>query len=64
MRIIERKRFGSRGQGTLVRYKGVDNWYSCYSSHGKEVRQSTGTADFKAAKKFHRGVLDALAADR
>src|SRR5207245_4486638 len=60
MKIIERKRYGSRGEGSLVRYDGVENWYSVYCAHGKEIRQTTGTADFKAAKKFHKGVLDAL----
>ncbi len=64
MKIIERKRFGSRGEGSLIRYAGVENWYSVYCAHGKEIRQTTGTADFKAAKKFHKGVLDALAVDR
>ena len=64
MKIIERKHYGSRGEGSLVRYDGVENWYSVYCAHGKEIRQTSGTADFKAAKKFHKGVLDALAVDR
>jgi hypothetical protein len=54
MKIIERKRYGSRGEGSLVRYDGVENWYSVYCAHGKEIRQTTGTADFKTAKKSTR----------
>jgi len=64
MKVKERVRYGSRGQGCLIRYEGVANWYSVYSAHGKEVRQSTGSADLKAAKRFHRELLDGLAADR
>ena len=64
MKIKERLRYGSRGQGCLIRYEGVANWYSVYSAHGKEVRQSTGSADLKVARRFHRQLLDALAADR
>src|SRR5262249_48801400 len=64
MKVIERVRYGQRGEGSLIRYDGVENWFSSYSAHGKEIRQTTGTADLKMAKKFHRGVLDGLAADR
>ena len=64
MKVKERVRYGSRGQGCLIRYAGVENWYSVYCARGREVRQSTGTPDLKAARKFHRGLLDALAADR
>ncbi len=64
MKVKERVTFGSRGQGSLIRYERVANWYSVYWAHGKEVRQSTGTAELKLAKRAHRKRLDALAEER
>jgi hypothetical protein len=52
MKVTERVRYGSRGQGSLIRYEGVANWFSCYCAHGKEVRESTETDDLKAARRF------------
>ena len=64
MKVIERVRYGSRGQGSLIRYEGVANWYSCYGVHGKEVRESTEAADLKTARRVHKRLLDQLAVDR
>ena len=64
MKVVERVRFGGRGQGTLIRYEGVASWYSCYCVHGKEVRESTETDDLKAARRAHKKLLDQLAVDR
>jgi integrase len=64
MKVTERVRYGSRGQGSLIRYEGVANWFSCYCAHGKEVRESTETDDLKAARRFHRQRLEEVAADR
>jgi integrase len=57
-------RFGSRGQGSLIKFDGSANWHSRYSLRGKECVQSTGTPDLKLAKRIHRQRLDELAADR
>src|SRR5262249_42085274 len=64
MKIVERVPYGERRDGTLFRYEGVATWYSSYYQHGVERRRSTKTADFKAARKVHRGYLNALAAER
>src|SRR5438094_907396 len=62
--IVERKRFGSRGQGALIRFDTSANWYTRYSVRGKEHVESTGTSDYKKAVRFHRQKLDEIAADR
>jgi len=64
MKVIERVPYGARGQGSLVRYEGVANWYSVYCVRGKEVRESTETPDYKKARRFHKQKLDEIAADR
>ena len=64
MKIVERVRFGSRGQGTLIRLEGSANWFSCYCVRGKEHRESTGAFDLKVAKRVHRQLLDKIGADR
>jgi len=40
------------------------NWISCYFARGKEHRESTGTADLKKARRYHKQKLDEIAADR
>ena len=62
--IVERKRYGSRGQGSLIRYDDSPNWVSCYYVRGKEYRESTGSADLKTARRFHKQKLDEIALDR
>src|SRR5262249_48053775 len=64
MKIVERVAYGERRDGTLFRYEGVATWFSSYYQHGVERRRSTKTTDFKAARKVHRGYLNALAAER
>jgi integrase len=64
MKIVERVPYGERGQGSLIRYEGVATWYSVYHQRGIEHRRTTGETEFKAARKAHRGFLDALAAER
>src|SRR2546430_1189473 len=64
MTVKERVRYGSRGQGSLIRYERVANWYSCYCVHGKEVRESTETPDLKIARRVHKRLLDQRAVDR
>ena len=64
MKIVERIPYGERRDGTLFRYEGVATWYSSYYQRGIERRRSTKETDFKAARKVHRGFLDALAAER
>jgi integrase len=64
VKIIERVRFGGRGQGSLVRYVRVRPWYSVYSVRGREIRESTGETDLRKARRFHRQRLDQAAADR
>src|SRR5438093_863368 len=64
MKLVERVRFGSRGQGSLILLEGSRNWISCYFAHGKEHRESTGTDDLKKAKRFHKQKLDEIGADR
>jgi len=63
-KIIERVKFGKRGEGCLVRYDDSANWLSLYSHHGKEHRETTGQSDLKAAKKIHKALLDSLAVER
>jgi len=64
MKVVQRVRFGSRGQGTLIKLSGSQNWISCYCVRGKEHRESTGTPDLRLAKRAHRRLLDRVAADR
>ena len=64
MKVIERVRYGSRGQGSLIRYEGVANWYSVYWVNGTEVRETTETTDLKAARRFHKQKLEEVAAER
>jgi integrase len=62
--ITERQRYGSRGQGSLIKYDDSPNWFSCYYVRGTEHRESTGTPDLKLARRFHRRKLDEVAGDR
>ncbi len=62
--IIERRRFGARGQGALLRYSDSLNWISCYYLNGQEHRQSTGYADEKKARAWHKKKLDEIASAR
>jgi integrase len=64
MRVIERVTVGKRGDGTLIRVEGQENWYSVLCVRGKQHEISTGTPDLKLAKRVHRQKLDELAADR
>jgi integrase len=64
MKIVARVAYGERGQGSLIRYEGVATWFSVYCQRGAERRRTTGETEFKAARKAHRGFLDALAAER
>ena len=64
MNIVETIRYGARGQGALVRFSGSAHWYSRYFVRGKEHVESTGTSDFKKARRFHRQKLDEIATDR
>jgi hypothetical protein len=63
MRVIEKVKVGKRGDGTLIRVEGQPNWYSVICVRGKQHEISTGTADLKLSKRFHRQKLDELAAD-
>jgi hypothetical protein len=62
--IVQRVRYGSRGQGSLVRHDDSPNWFSCYYVHGKEHRESTGTPDLKKARSWHKAKLDEIGAGR
>src|SRR5262245_51100701 len=64
MKIEERIPYGERRDGVLFRYAGVATWYSSYYQHGVERRRSTKKTDLNAARKVHRGFLNALAAER
>src|SRR5215813_4347070 len=63
-KIIERVRFGKRGEGCLVRYDDSANWLSVYSHNGREHRETTRESDLKKAKKVHKDLLDSLGAER
>jgi integrase len=62
--IVERQKFGSRGQGALVKYAASPNWFSVYYADGREHAESTRTADLKKARAWHRKKLDELASAR
>ena len=64
MKIIERIRYGSRGQGSLIKYEDSSRWVSCYYVNGVEHRESTETSDFKKARAWHKSKLDEIAAGR
>jgi len=64
VRVIEKVRVGTRGDGTLIRVEGQPNWFSLICVRGKQHEISTGTPDLKLAKRFDRQKLDELAADR
>ena len=50
-KIIERVRYGDRGEGCLVRYEGVATWYSVYHQRGTEHRRTTKETDVNRARK-------------
>jgi len=50
--------------GRLFKVDGSERWYLSYWHGGKEYRETTGTADFDAAKATLRKKLDELAAVR
>ncbi len=60
----ERVRYGSRGQGSLLKFSNSPNWYTAIRVRGGEVVQTTGTSDLKAARRVHRQRLDESALDR
>jgi integrase len=62
--IVERVRYGSRGQGSLIKYDASPYWFSCYYADGTEHRESTGCTDLKKAKTRHRRKLDELGSHR
>jgi integrase len=62
--ITERKMYGGRGQGTLLKYDSSPFWYSVLRVRGKEVCESTKTEDLKVARRVHKNRLDAVALDR
>ena len=62
--IAERVKYGSRGQGSLVRYKESPSWFSIVFVGGKESAESTKTSDLKRARSVHKKRLDDVAADR
>jgi integrase len=62
--IVERVRYGSRGQGSLIKYAQSPFWTSCYYVNGKEHRESTECLDLKKAKSWHRKKLDQIASHR
>jgi hypothetical protein len=64
VRVIEKVPFGERGQGTLVRLQGRPNWFSILWHAGRQVEFSTGTADLKLARKFHKAKLEQLVLDK
>jgi integrase len=64
MKIVERIRYGSRGQGSLIKYAGVAMWMSCYYLRGVEHRESTKHADLKKARAWHRQKLEQIASER
>jgi integrase len=64
MKAPERIRMGGRGQGSLAKFEGSPNWVFCHRVHGREHRESSGTPDLKAARRFAKQKLDEAAADR
>jgi integrase len=64
MKIVERVKYGIRGQGTLIKREGSGNWLFAYCVRGKEHEESTGTPDLKPARRFCRQKLDEIALDR
>lgn len=56
--------FSPVAAGALIKFSASANWYSRYCVRGKEHVETTGTPDFKKARKFHRQKLDEIAADR
>src|SRR5262245_54964314 len=64
MKVIERIRLGYRGQGSRLRYEDSSNWTFSYYQDGTEHRVSTGTGNQKVARRFAKGRLDEVSADR
>jgi integrase len=63
-KVMEKVRYGDRGQGTLIRLDDRPNWFSVLSVNGKQVEMSTGTADLREARKFHKAKLEELVLDK
>ncbi len=59
-----RIRIGGRGQGSLLKVPGSENWRICYYARGKEVRESSDSPDEKVARRFLKQRLAAVNADR
>jgi integrase len=64
MKEAQRIKYGSRGQGSLVKFEGVAPWMSCWYVNGVEVRESTKETDFKRARAWHKNKLDEIASQR
>ena len=62
--IVERVKYGSRGQGSLIRYKDSQHWVSCYRVGGVEHRETTETPNIKKARAWHKNKLDEIASER
>ncbi len=62
--MSERIRYGSRGQGSLLKFPNSPHWYTAVRVRGEEVVQTTGTDDLKKARRVHRQRLDEAALDR
>lgn len=62
--VVERVKYGKRGDGALVKFSDSPRWISCLYVNGREVRESTRTTELKAARRFHKQKLDEVALDR
>jgi len=64
MKVTQRVRYGSRGQGSLIKFAGSAMWFSYYFHAGTEHCESTKQSDLKLARRVHKRILDELAAHR
>jgi integrase len=63
MKTLKRERFGRRGDGCLLKRSGSPNWFSSLYVGGKDIVESTKTADLVIAKKVHKQRLREKSAD-
>jgi integrase len=63
MRVIQRVKYGVRGQGSLIKRESSANWLFAYCVRGREHEDSTGSPDIKQARRFAKDKLEKIGAD-
>jgi integrase len=63
-KIIQKEKYGQRGEGSLIRRQGCQNWLYVYFHAGKLHEESTGEADLKRARRVVKDKREKIGASR